>query len=630
MLRPLKMQKIRVVAVKSIADSLLQDLHNLGMVEIQKVSLDDFRAGKTAPVYDRISAQWIKLRTIKSMLGLHGGEYKEMGVEQALEEAEKLQIEEPLRRGHEKLSALNSDLAALTLKLKGARKLLPFRNVDFSSANSKYITLYAGTVASVKMPSLRKSLPPSCEVSARVGKTEAVLLVLCRNDESITSAVDLALSRHGFSPINVSGFTTPPETVSRLQGEISAKKSEIAKVQEELSAYASKYGEQVKTLERTLAVWAERELATKDFGFGAETFILEGWVKEKDYQKLHDHLEAKFNGKVFVGRIAGGKPPTVLENPASTRQFQFLVELFSLPQPDEIDPSLVLLVTVPIMYGLMLGDVFYGLISFLLASWMMGKVKKGGLGFEVARIWRFSAIAGMVFGVVFDEWMGLSSYQWLQFLQGWGVLNLAAMGITGPLYHGFSRTHNMSLLLGLSIILGMMHLAFGFLLGAINEWHHNRKHAYGKLAWIGLEIGGFFLVTIYMLSMFPAEWGAPAAALFFVSLVIIIWAEGMLGAVELPGILGNSLSYARIAAVGIAGVALAEVINESFLPGPEQGLMLLAILPLFLVLHVLNTGLAMVESIVQGGRLNLVEFYGKFFHGGGKAFVPFSVEKFKE
>ena len=102
-----------------------------------------------------------------------------------------------------------------------------------------------------------------------------------------------------------------------------------------------------------------------------------------------------------------------------------------------------------------------------------------------------------------------------------------------------------------------------------------------------------------------------------------------MGAVELPGILGNSLSYARIAAVGIAGVALAEVINESFMPGPEKGLMLLIILPLFLVLHVLNAGLTMVESIVQGGRLNLVEFYGKFFQGGGKAFVPFSVERFK-
>jgi len=619
------MQKIRVVAVKSITNPLLKELHNIGIVELRKASSENFRPGKTVPIYDNISAQWIRLRAITSMLELHGGQYKEMDAEQALEEAEKIQIGEPLRKAHDRLSALNSELSALELKIKNAKKLLPFKSVDFSSANSKYITLYAGTVASIKMPSLRKSLPPSCEMTAKVGKVETVLLVLCKNEEDMTSTVELVLSKHGFSPMNVSDFTTPAATVSRLEGEIVAKKSEIAKVREEISTYASRYGEQVKTLERTLAVWAERSVTTKDFGFGTEAFVLEGWVKDKEYGKLEKALDSKFRGKFYLEKIEGDKPPTVLENPESTRQFQFLVELFSLPQPDEIDPSLILLITVPIMYGLMMGDVAYGLISFLIASWMMGKVKKGGLGFEVARIWKFSSIAGIIFGVLFDEWMGLSSFQWIQLLEAWGV----PLGISAPLYMGFSRIHNMSLLLGLSIVLGMIHLAFGFLLGAINAWQHNRKHAYGKLAWIGLEIGGFFLVTVYMLSVFPVGWGAPAAAVFFVSLVIILWAEGLMGAVELPGILGNSLSYARIAAVGIAGVALAEVINESFMPGPEKGMMLLIILPLFLVLHVLNAGLTMVESIVQGGRLNLVEFYGKFFHGGGKAFVPFSVERFK-
>ncbi|MFA5412560.1 MAG: V-type ATPase 116kDa subunit family protein [Candidatus Micrarchaeia archaeon] len=626
MLRPLKMQKIRVAAVKSITNQLLSDLHNLGMVEVRKVPAGPFAQGRTAPIYDHISSQWVRMRTIKSMLGLRGGTYKEMDVERALADAEKIQIAEPLKKGHDRLSALNAELSALELKLRGAKKLLYFGNVDFSAAKSNYICLYAGTVPSVKIASLRKSIPASCEVSARVGKTESVLLALCKNEEGVTSAVDLVLSRHGFSPINVSDFTTPAATVKKIEGEISSKRAEIEAVQKDISAYSSKYGAQVTTLERTLAVWAERALATKDFGFGEDAFILEGWVKDKEYAGLESHLKAKFGNKLYVERIGGEGSPTVLDNPSSTKQFQFLVELFSLPQPDEIDPSLILLVTVPIMYGLMLGDVVYGLISFLLASWMISKVKKGGLGYEVARIWKFSAIAGIIFGIIFDEWMGLSSFQWIQFLQGWGLL----AGITAPIYYGFSRIHNMGLLLGFSIIMGMLHLALGFLIGAMNEWHHNRKHAYGKLAWIGLEIGGFFLVTIFVLAVFPAGWAAPAAAVFFVSLAVILWAEGMMGAVELPAILGNSLSYARIAAVGIAGVALAEVINESFLPGPEQGLMLLIVLPVFLVLHVLNAGLAMVESIVQGGRLNLVEFYGKFFHGGGKAFAPFSVEKFKQ
>lgn len=620
------MQKIRVVAVKSITAPLLKELHNLGMVEIRRALSGDFRPGKTVPIYDEISAEWVRLRTIKTMLGLHGGKYREMDVGDALAEAKKIQIDEPLRIAHEKLSALSSELSLLELKLRGARKLLPFPKVDFSAAKTPHISLYAGSVPSIRVASLRKSLPRDCEIAVRAGKAESIILAMCRNEEEATSSLELVLSRHGFSPIDTSGFSTPPETVKRLEGEISAKKGELAKVREELSAYASKYGEHVKTLERTLAVWAERALATKEFGFGSESLILEGWVKEKEFDRLQKALGSKFNGKVYIERIEGKEPPTVLDNPKSTTQFQFLVEMFSLPKPDEIDPSLILLVTVPIMYGIMLGDVFYGLISLLLAGWMMKKTRPGGLGHEVARVWRFSAIAGIIFGFFFDEWMGLSHLQWLEILRGWGL----PIHITAPLYYGFSRVHNMGLLLGLSIVLGMIHLAFGFLLGAINEWHHSKKHAYGKLAWIGLEIGGFFLVTIYMLGVFPAEWGAPAAAVFFISLAVILWAEGMLGAVELPGILGNSLSYARIAAVGIAGVALAEVINESFMPGPGQGLMLLIIIPLFLVLHVLNTGLAMVESIVQGGRLNLVEFYSKFFHGGGKAFMPFSVEKYKE
>jgi V/A-type H+-transporting ATPase subunit I len=179
--------------------------------------------------------------------------------------------------------------------------------------------------------------------------------------------------------------------------------------------------------------------------------------------------------------------------------------------------------------------------------------------------------------------------------------------------------------------LGLIHLALGFLLGAINAWHHSKKHAIGKLAWIGLEIGGFLLVTSSMFGLFPESTGTIGGGIFAVSLVLMVWGEGMMGAVELPGVLGNALSYARIAAVGLAGVVLAELINETLIPDPAQGILLaLVLLPILILLHILNTGLAMVEGIVQGGRLNLVEFYSKFFHGGGKAFAPFSVSKYKE
>jgi len=629
MVRPLKMQKIRIAAVKSITNPLLQDLHNLGMVEIRRMSTDKFQTGKTIPTYDQVSEQWVRLRAIKSALGLQGGAYREMGVDEAIREAEKINIEGEVRDAQERIGDLATELASLEAKLRNAKKLAAFGNIDLSAASSNYISIYAGTVPAQKAPQLRKALR-TCEVSIRQGKMDATALVLCKKDEGESGNVELTLSKFGFNPIDISGFTTPSATIRALEGQLSSKKAEMAEAKRAIAELSSKYGESIKTLERTLGAWAERTLATKDFGFGPETLLLEGWVKAKDYEVLERHLDAKFPDKAYLERIEGKNPPTVLENPKASTQFQFLVELFSLPKSNEIDPTLILMISVPIMYGMIIGDVIYGIISFLLMGWVLKKVKPGGLGHEIARVWRFSALSGIVFGLIFDEWMGMSSYHWLEIFQSWGLLNLSALGITGPLYHGFSRIHNVSLLLGLSIVLGMVHLSFGFLLGAINEWHHSKRHAYGKLAWIGVIMGGFFLVSHMMFGMFPEAVVPAGAAIFAVSLAVMIWAEGMMGAIELPGVLGNCLSYTRIAAVGIAGVVLAELINDTFVPAPEQGLMAFVFLPILITLHILNTGLAMVEGILQGGRLNLVEFYSKFFRGGGKAFVPFSVQKYRQ
>jgi V/A-type H+-transporting ATPase subunit I len=104
-----------------------------------------------------------------------------------------------------------------------------------------------------------------------------------------------------------------------------------------------------------------------------------------------------------------------------------------------------------------------------------------------------------------------------------------------------------------------------------------------------------------------------------------VWGEGLMGLFEVPGVVSNVLSYVRIAGVGVVGVVLAEIINEFLAPSPSLGVLNLIIFPLFIVFHFANAFLAMFESLVQVGRLNLVEFYSKFYHGGGKPFKPFSL-----
>ncbi|MCP4647889.1 MAG: hypothetical protein GY852_09200 [bacterium] len=620
------MQKIRLVAVKSKSRAILAELHRLGMLEIRRFESEDFESGKTLEMYDRVAASLVRHRNIKSMLGLMGKQPKdmEMDLDRTLKEAESFQIGEGLQEKHLIIEQKTNEITNLESKLADVRKLSNFK-LDFSKLESDYLNFAIGTILAVRLQSLRKALPDVGIDAHHLGK-EAVIALAYPKEEA---RVDLVLGKHGFTPISIEGFTTPTDTTKDLQEKISELNVEVNEIKSQIAELAKKYGDKVLRLTYALNLWSERMLITKEMGFGSQTMIIEGWVTASDYESFKNTLEAKFGTKVFLEKIANGKeePPVVLDNPKSTHPTEFLVRMFSLPKPSEVDPTIILFITVPLIYGMMLGDVVYGFISFLLASWLLGKWKKGGLGYGVASIWRFSAIAGICFGIIFDEWFGLSSYQFLEVFQMWGLVNLPALGIHGPLYAGFHRGANVSLLIGLSIILGLVHLALGFLLGAINEWNHNRKHAIGKLAWIFIEIGGFIAVSAAMFGVFPPEFVNIGLGIFIISTIIMAITEGPIGLMEIPGLLGNVLSYARIAAVGLVGVLLAELINDSFIPNPEQGIVFAIImLPLLILFHVMNIGLAMVECIVQGGRLNLVEFYGKFFHGGGKEFTPFAID----
>jgi V/A-type H+-transporting ATPase subunit I len=616
------MQKIRLVAIRSVSRPLLSELHRLGMVEIRRFESEGFETGKPVELYDRISSALSRLRSMKSVLGLSEKPAPEAEIdpEKALAAAEGFPFGEGLREKHALLEKNESEISALRARLLDAKKLSSL-DVDFSSLSSSALSFSVGSVPHSKAAALKSALSKYNAEFHPSGR-ESVFAVAYPSGDS---EVESILARHGASIIDTEGFTTPQKTAAEFTSRISELQKESDAASKEISKAAAMRGEELLKIEGALSLWAERSLITKEMGLGEQTMVIEGWIKAKDLSSLKTTLETKFEEKVFMEKIPSkGEPPVVLDNPESTHPFQFLVELFSLPKATELDPTLILLITVPIIYGMMLGDVFYGLISFLLASWMLGKVQKGGLGYGVASVWRFSAVAGIIFGLIFDEWLGTSSYHLLQVLGEWGLLNLTAMGITGPLYAGFSRSHQVPLLLGMSILLGVAHLALGFFLGAVNEWNHNRKHAIGKLAWIFIELGGLIAVMSLMFSIFPEPVGFAGIGLLVASIAVVAFTEGPIGLIELPGLIGNILSYARIAAVGLVGVLLAELINDMFIPTPEQGLFYaIMMIPILLLFHVLNIGLAMVECIVQGGRLNLVEFYSKFFKGGGKEFTPF-------
>ncbi|RLG19645.1 hypothetical protein DRN67_02200 [Candidatus Micrarchaeota archaeon] len=229
----------------------------------------------------------------------------------------------------------------------------------------------------------------------------------------------------------------------------------------------------------------------------------------------------------------------------------------------------------------------------------------------------FGSISAIFFGIAYDEWFGFSHAHLLGLPEG------------QVLYHGMHRLANTTLLLGLVILVGAAHILLGFILGFINALKHgDKKHAAAKLGWIGVELSGILMVTTFLFNMFPSEVGMGATVVFGISVIPILIAEGPLGIAEIPSLAGNILSYARVMAIGLAGVVVAEeIINKNLAPDPAAGILFFIILPIFIALQVLHILIDMFEALVQGARLNLIEFFSKFYRGGGVPFKPFKVER---
>jgi V/A-type H+-transporting ATPase subunit I len=270
---------------------------------------------------------------------------------------------------------------------------------------------------------------------------------------------------------------------------------------------------------------------------------------------------------------------------------------------------------------MILGDIGYGLVLLLLGAFLAMKFKKGFLS-SVGGMMVLSAISTIIFGFVFAEFFGLEQ--------------IFGMHLT-PL---LSRVHEQGInqLIALSVLVGFLHITLGLVLGVwqgIREKHYS--HSYAKAAWLLIEFGFVSFIVNNMSVVFtdflhPLKIIFPSPVdlgLFVAGAAILVKTEGVIQLFEIPSLFANILSYLRLMALGLSGVALAGIINlipvdfaslSSLNPMAWAGL-LLAVIALVLG-HAMVLGLGLMEAGIQSLRLHYVEFYSKFYKGGGTAFVP--------
>lgn len=633
MLKPVKMQKLRIMGLKSECPSLISLLHDVGVLHIKHVSSQELEKGSPLPNYDEVSTQLVRMRSIKNSLPAQDdSQIPPYEIHNPLKlaseisiDAELLEISSKKEQLRKKISALESDLLSLS-KITS----LP---IDVSTLADSNLHFFFFEVDEKELAHFHRTLHShaqkySCTIAPaqnspaqnQASKKAPHLIVLVA-----TTNADLPSHVSSARMLNIPKFVgTPLQAYHRLSFELSTLKGELASLDGRLFELSSKYYPICTILEEALSIEADRCKVAMDFGNTNDLFFLEGWCPKSKFNALRDEISQKFSKKVFVQPLHDHEmPPTLLSNPSVAAPFQFLTEFLSTPNAHEFDPTLITLFTIPILYGLIVADAGYAIISMIFSLLLMRMSSKGNLLYEISRIWLYSSVFAFIFGVAFDEYMGFTHAHLLELLTG----------SHGSLYApALSRIHDIQLLLLITIIIGAIHIGLGFFLGFLIELGHNKKHAVAKLCWLAAEIGGIFAVAGFMFGAFGPLAGPAGAALMLIGMLGIAVFEGPIYLFEVPSIASNIMSYLRIAAVGVGGLILAEVINELALPHADfstpVGIFVFAFsLGFYMMLHFAMCALSMFEAFIHGARLNVVEFYGKFYKGDGFCFAPFSVKR---
>jgi V/A-type H+-transporting ATPase subunit I len=400
---------------------------------------------------------------------------------------------------------------------------------------------------------------------------------------------------------------TPEQASSALGARRAALERELAGLATRREGLAREHGAE---LGRARAAVGDRLLGMSARRLSAETahsFVLEGWVPESERPRLDEHLRRRVPDPVVVEEVdreewAGDPAPVVLRNPRLFRPFESLTAMMPLPAYGSIDATPFVAVFFPMFFGLVLGDIGYGLLLAAIALVLRALSKPGTPLRSVGEVAGACAAFSVAFGLAFGELFGDLGRRWF------GLHPLL-----------FDREEELMSFLGLVLAIGIVHIVLGLVLGAANALRgHHRRHAIGS----GVSAMMVVLLLVVLLAAFkvlPEAFFTPAVVILLAVFPVLVVAEGLIAPLEFLSTLSNILSYARIMALGTASVMMAVVANQ--LVG-TFGSALVGVL--FAVLfHLVNFAIGVFAPTIHGLRLHYVEFFGKFYSPGGVPYRPF-------
>jgi V/A-type H+-transporting ATPase subunit I len=605
------MQKLTLYALKADRDALLLALQKDG-----SVMLEPEAGSKALPGAETVSAQLDKTGAVLQFLVQNGAknplfpQKEQVSYPDFLKETgEGKRLTEQLDTTASKIASLESEAAALRTQAESLQPWLqldiPLEQLSFTETTHCHVGFLPEKELSAFQEGMAKLLADWKTYGD--GQDGRALVVLAYNRDE--EAVKHLLKEHDFSEAVLPKRSgTAAQVQQELLQEAKEREDKIARLQQETKDILPRK-QQVELYYDQLSTTHERLQ-----NGGVETvsaFKVQGWVRKDRAQRVEKVVQSVTDAYqlTFADPAEGEIPPTVLENGKLVEPYESVVELYSLPKAGSIDPDLIMAPFHFIFFGMMLSDAGYGLVLTVMLYFALKKFKPTGFARQLALVIFFGSISTVLWGAMFGGWFGLE-WKPLLFVPMKEPLKMLA------LCFGLGAIH---LVAGMLVKVYML-LRDGDVMGAVCD----------QISWLIMFLG-FFLMALVPgpIGKYLAWLGAGIIILFggrekkgIVSRLL----GGLLTLYNISGYLSDLLSYSRIFALGLATGVIAMVINTVaqmlWSAGPVG---IVAAILVLLAGHYFNIIINVLGAFVHSSRLQYIEFFGKFYEAGGRAFLPLAL-----
>ncbi len=638
MLEPVRMVKVSVVGPKEYLEATSDILYRLNRIHIEDYGEEDeyFRIGEPLEKASKFSKFLVTVRSLLSHAGVKDGyePRKVFSVKELDKELDRKvsELEELINSRIGRIKEVEDRIRKIEDE---GRSIYPLKSLGVPAnllQGYRSLEVFVGYVRANPFERITE-VTKDFEIFTGEHDGELVVAVFVRKEKA--DDVFKVLQEFAFREISVPEIDADyDERLNQLDDEERRLKEELEKLSQEIERYESENLDLLLALEEHLSIELEKSELPLRVATSKYAFVLVGYIPEESYEEFERTIRTETGGKVVALKISDERfePPTAMKNPGFAKPFELLTTSYAVPKYNEIDPTLIMSVLFPIFFGFMLGDIGYGIVILALGLWLSTKFKTEGWQ-ALLKVLNYSAISTIVFGLVYGEFFGFELF-------GHKTVFAKLLGHESEIVHIFAelphvnRLEKAPAILVLTIAIGVLHMALAYIIGIRNvAKEHGWKHAIEeKFNWlmalisIALIIAGFIMNNMAGKTAFELNFAYIAAVPF-----IIIWAvltiigEGPMFLIEYLTLLSNTISYARLLAVGLASVGFAIAFNymafEMLWPSGPVGI--IAAIVVFALGHVINILLGILDPGLQSLRLHYVEFFVKFFEGGGRLYSPF-------